>query len=82
MRDVAVMAAAQFCQYVVLTVNFRSIAHGMYVAAGLSAATAAVLGYVMTRKVAKAETHWGLVGMVVGGACADMVGIYLTRAWR
>lgn len=75
------MAAAQFTQYVVLTANFRAIALGMYVAAGLSAASASMLGYVMTRKVARAEGHWGLVGMVIGGACADMLGIWLTRGW-
>lgn len=82
MRDMLVMGAAQFTQYVVLTINFRSIAHAQYAAAGLSAGTAAILGYYMTRKVARAETHWGLLGMVIGGGVADMIGIWLTRQWQ
>lgn len=76
------MAAAQFTQYVVLTFNFRAIALGLIPAAGITAGAAVLIGYVMTRKVAKAENHWGLVGMLIGGACADMTGIWLTRGWQ
>lgn len=81
-KEIAVMAIAQFAQFVVLTVNFRAIAHARYAEAGLSAAVASLLGYVITRKVAGANSHWGLVGLVIGGAAADMSGIWLTRAWQ
>jgi uncharacterized membrane protein YoaK (UPF0700 family) len=84
-KVVAVMAAAQFVQYVVLTINFRSIAHGMYAAAGLSAASASVIGALLSRKVAREnderKTRLAILGMMVGGACADMLGIWLTRGW-
>lgn len=80
-QDVALMAGAQFISYVNLTINFRAIAHAQYAAAGLSAGTAAFLAYLMVRRVSHAESHWGLLGMVVGGAIADMVGIWLTRSW-
>lgn len=75
------MAALNFFGYLILTVNFRAISHEQYVAAGLTAAVAAINGYVITKRIVADEHGWGLVGLVVGGSIADMVGIYLTRAW-
>ena len=75
------MAALQGCQYLVLTINFRAIAHAQYAAAGATAAIAAVLAYTIVRRVTKDESRWGLAGMVFGGSIADMVGIYITRMW-
>lgn len=76
------MAVATFIQYVVLTANYRAIAAGMYGAAGLTAALAALIGFLIVRAIAKSEGWWGLVGCMGGGALADMVGIALTRSWR
>lgn len=76
------MAAAQFLSYVVLTMNFRAIANGMYAEAGLTAGTASIIGYLIVRRVATADNHWGLLGMVIGGSVADMTGIWLTRGWQ
>lgn len=81
-RTVAVMALAQFLQFVVLTGNFRAIAAGMYAEAGATAALASVLGYVITKRIAESKDLWGLLGLTLGGAAADMVGIYLTRSWQ
>lgn len=76
------MAALQFTQYIVLTVNFRAIAHARYLTAGGTAAFAAFLAYTIVRRVVKDESRWGLLGMVCGGSIADMAGIWLTRAWK
>lgn len=81
MRTMFTMAALQFVQYVVLTINFRAIAHAQYGAAGITASVAAFMSYTIVRLVAKDESRWGLAGMMAGGAVADMVGIWLTRAW-
>lgn len=81
-REVTVMALAQFFQFVILTANFRAIASGMYAEAGLTAGLASVIGYLIVRKVATANNHWGLLGMVIGGGAADMVGIWLTKGWQ
>lgn len=81
LRTVAFMAAVQFVSYLNLTVNFRAIAHAQYAVAGLTAGLAAVLATTIVRRVAKDESNSPLVGMVVGGALADMAGIWLTRAW-
>lgn len=74
-------AALQFASYLNLTVNFRAIAHEQYAFAGGSAAMAAILAWVMVRNVVKDESRYGLLGLVIGGAVADMSGIWLTRMW-
>lgn len=83
MRIFFLMAGVQFAQYVVLTVNFRAIAHAQYLAAGATAGAASVLAYVIVRMITKDDekSRYGLAGMVVGGMLADMFGIWLTRGW-
>lgn len=81
LRPFVTMFALQFCSYLVLTINFRAIAHGQYLMAGGSAAVAAVNSYIIVRRIVKNEEGWGLAGLILGGALADMSGIYLTRHW-
>jgi len=83
MKDFFLMAAVQFTQYVVLTINYRAIAHEQYLWAGGTAALASLLGYTIVRRIVKDEdTRYNVVaGLITGGALADMVGIYLTRMW-
>jgi hypothetical protein len=71
----------QFLQYLVLTINFRAIAHEQYAMAGTTAAVAAWFAYTIVRGVAADKSHFALPGMMIGGALADVTGIYLTRHW-
>jgi len=80
-RDFVIMAAVTFSQYFVLTINFRAIAHEQYLAAGATAAVAALFAYFVVRRIAKAETWHTAAGSACGGALADMAGIWVTRAW-
>lgn len=73
--------ALQFVQYLVLTINFRAIAHEQYVYAGTTAALAAFLAYRIVRGIAADKSHLALPGLMLGGALADMTGIWLTRNW-
>lgn len=81
MRDFFLLGGAQAAQYLILTINFRAIAHAQYAAAGTTAALAAVLAYFIVRRVVHDDSRWGLAGMISGGALADMAGIWLTRSW-
>lgn len=81
MRDFLLMAVVQFTQYVVLTINFRAIANEQYLWAGGTAATASLLGYTIVKRIVRDDTRYGMAGMMVGGALADMTGIFLTRSW-
>lgn len=81
MKAFCILFAVQYTQYLVLTVNYRSIAHEQYLMAAATAALAAVLAYTIVRRIVRDESRWGLAGMVAGGALADMTGIWLTRSW-
>jgi 5-hydroxyisourate hydrolase-like protein (transthyretin family) len=78
-------AGLQLASYVNLTINFRAIAHAQYAYAGVTAATASFLAWVIVKVITdeddKKKSVPLLLGMMVGGGCADMLGIYLTRTW-
>lgn len=80
-RRAAIGAALQFVNYVLLTINYRAIAHEHYAFAGVTALTVSLLGGFAIKRLVKDETPWTIVGMAVGGGLADMVGIWLTRTW-
>ncbi len=77
-----VAAGIQFTQYLVLTVNYRAIAHERYLFAGGTAALAALLSYTIVKRIIKDESRATIAGMVIGGALADMAGIWITRMWE
>jgi hypothetical protein len=82
-NDFAKGAAIQFVSYVNLTINFRAIAHEQYSIAALTATLAALNAYYIVRLISHEEKgHAALFGMVVGGVCGDLMGIWLTRAWQ
>lgn len=81
MRDFLMFAVLQFISYLNLTVNFRAIAHEQYVFAIFTDGLACVIGYTVVRRISGDKSRWGVVGMTLGGMCAAVVGIWLTRAW-
>jgi hypothetical protein len=81
MKDLLLFAALQFTNYLVVTLNYRAIAHEQYVAACLTDGAACVLSYTVVRRIAGDKSKWGVVGMVIGGMAAAAVGIWLTRTW-
>ena len=81
MRDFWLMMGVQFVSYLNLTFNFRAIAHEQYGWIVITDGLAVVIGYFIIRKVAKADSNWGLAGMTIGGSIAGVVGVWLTRTW-
>lgn len=81
MREFLLMMAVQFLSYLNLTLNFRAIAHEQYLWVAGTDALAVGISYFIIRKVSKAEDGWGLVGMMIGGSMAGVLGIWLTRNW-
>jgi hypothetical protein len=39
------------------------------------------LSYTVVRRIAGDKSRWGVAGLVAGGSCAALVGIWITRAW-
>ncbi len=81
MKIFALMFVVQFCNYLNLTFNFRAIAHKKYQWAVGTDAMASMFTFFIIAKVAHEGTYEALAGMVLGGALASAVGIYLTQHW-
>lgn len=81
MKDFAMFAALQFVNYLNLTVNFRAVAHEQYAFACASDGVACVLSYTIVKRISGDKSRMGIVGMTLGGMCAAIVGIWLTRSW-
>ena len=80
-KVIALMAVVQFVSYANLTVNYRAVAAGHVGYAMVTDSLAALIGYFIVRKVARAEGPQVLTGMVLGGSLAAWFGIWLTRTW-
>ncbi len=80
-RELLIGLAVQFVGYMNLTLNFRAIAHEQYAVIVLTDAAAVAISYFIIRRVVKQESGWMLVGMVIGGATAGVVGTWLTSGW-
>jgi len=80
---VTFLAAAllQFTHYLVLTVNFRAIAHKRWRWAIVTDAAAVMFSYFIVQQVANAEGYTVLAGMMLGGSAAAVAGIKLTEGW-
>ena len=81
MADFFLLLAAQFTSYLNLTFNYRAIAHKKYVWIAATDGVACVVGYFLIKQVAEADSLWGLLGMVLGGASAGVLGTYLSASW-
>ena len=81
MRNFWISAGVQYTSYIVLTINFRAIAHGQYAEAAATAMLAALLSYTIVRRIQQGESKTTLAGMMAGGTLGDLSGMYLTRFW-
>jgi hypothetical protein len=78
-KDFFLMMVVQFIHYTILTLNIRAIAHENYLLIMVTEAGAVCTSYLVVRKIACNENHWTLLGMVIGGVAAGLLGTYLTR---
>ena len=81
MTDFVFAALLQFSQYFVLTINYRAIAHKKYWFAMCTDAAAVGFAYFIVKQIALAEGYVVLSGMMLGGAMAAVVGIWVTSNW-
>lgn len=80
-RDVLIGFVVQFIGYFNLTFNYRAVAHEKYLVIAVSDMLAVLIAYTIIRRVVKQESKWMLLGMMVGGALAGVVGTWITRSW-
>lgn len=80
MNDFLALAALTFISYLNLTFNFRAIAHKKYWWAIGTDILASAISFASV-KIIDASSTPGAFGMMLGGALASALGIYLTRRW-
>ena len=81
MRSFSVFALLQCCNFILLVVNIRAIAHVQYVWAIATDGLICLLGWTLLRKIASAEGWASRAGYVCGGMIGSFVGIWITRVW-
>lgn len=80
-RAFLTFAVLQFLSYLNLTINYRAIAHEQYAFAMVSDGIACLFSYTIVKRIQRNESRAGVVGMTLGGMCAAVVGMWLTRTW-
>lgn len=81
MRAFLIALALQFGSYLLLTVNYRAIAHKRIGWAVISDGCCVLFSYYIIKQVTGSDGPVVLAGMVIGGSVASYVGIKLTEKW-
>ena len=71
----------QFASYLLLTVNYRAVAHKRPFWAMMTDGCCVLFSYFIIKQVTQSDGYTVLAGMVVGGSLAAGVGIWLTEHW-
>ena len=80
MRPLALLLLVWF-QFSLVTINYRAIAQGRYVAAGLTDFVIAVAGFTLFKLIAAADTPLDILGYAIGATKGGLTGIWLTKHW-
>lgn len=81
MIEFALFFALQFITYLVLTLDYRAVAHKKYGWVLVTNLILPGLSWFMIQYIGEAEGYVGLAGVSVGGALAALVGLKLTEKW-
>jgi hypothetical protein len=78
-KDFFVMFFSQLCAYLLITINFRAVAHSNY---GWTAGTDlafAGFNFWLIKRIAKSESTIAWVGYTLGGVTGSLLGIFVTK---
>ena len=73
--------ALQALNFVLITVNYRAVAHEQYEWAILTDGVICLLGWSLLKRLTGADGWWARGGYVCGGMIGSAAGMYLTRVW-
>jgi hypothetical protein len=79
MRDFALMFFSQLCAYLLITMNYRAIAHGDYLLTAGTDLAFAGFNFGLIKRIAKSETKTAWVGYTLGGVVGSMLGIFISK---
>ena len=81
MTRFATFAALQALNFVLITVNYRAVAHQQYAWAIVTDGVICLLGWSLLKRVMDAQGWPARSGYIVGGMVGSAAGMYLTRVW-
>jgi hypothetical protein len=68
-------------QFALVTINYRAIAQGRYLAAGVTDFVIAICGFTLFKLIAAAEGPLDILGYALGAVKGGLTGIWMTRKW-
>lgn len=80
MKALALLGLVWF-QFILVTVNYRAIAQGRYLATGVSDFVIAACSFGLFKLIQNAETPVEVLGYSVGATLGGISGIWLTKHW-
>lgn len=81
MKDFTVFAAMQSINFVVITVNYRAVAHQQYAWAIATDGMICLLGWSLLKRLTEANGWLARGGYICGGMAGSALGMWLTRVW-
>lgn len=82
MRIFLIFFAMQVVQYALITMNYRAVAKGKYLATAVTDLIHATIAFTLIKRIATSDSMVAQFGYVVGGVAGAMLGLYLTRKWK
>lgn len=81
MRPFLLFAALQATNFLLITVNYRAVAHVQYVWAALTDGIICLLSWTLLKKISEASGWSARIGYACGGMGGSLLGMWLTRIW-
>lgn len=81
LRKASILFSIQFTYYMLLTLNYRSIATVRYLETFVTDILIASLVFMSIQRVAKAETLSERVAYICGGACGAVFALWCSTFW-
>lgn len=81
MRPFLFFAFLQATNFLLITINYRAVAHVQYVWAALTDGAICLLSWTLLKKIASADGWPSRIGYACGGMGGSILGIWLTRVW-
>lgn len=75
MKSFCLMFFSQLFAYLLITLNYRAVAHGSYVGTAASDLAFAAFNFGLIKRIAKSDSVSAWAGYTLGGCCGSLLGI-------
>lgn len=78
MSEFLLMFGSQLCAYLLITLNYRAVAHASYVGTAASDLIFVAFNFGFIQRIAKANSTSAWVGYTLGGVVGSLLGIFVS----